>query len=114
MTLFSTRLRPLLQLTQPLLRRLRVERPLREVYLALHAFRGDVPLLVAMFGLTLGSRLPPPDCRESSLPPISGRSGRNEERIASPRSSDCDVAVLPSEGGIGASYRLVPTIGTPS
>ena len=52
-TLFSTRLRPLLQRTRPLLRRLRVERPLREVYLALHAFRGDVPLLVAMFGLTL-------------------------------------------------------------
>jgi len=52
--LFSTRLHPFLQLTRPLLRRLRVERPLREVYIALHAFRGDAPLLVAMFGLTLG------------------------------------------------------------
>jgi uncharacterized protein (TIRG00374 family) len=51
--LFSTRLHPLLQLTRPLLRRLRVERPLREVYIALHAFRGDVSLLVAMFALTL-------------------------------------------------------------
>jgi uncharacterized protein (TIRG00374 family) len=52
--LFSTRLHPFLQLTRPLLRRLRVERPLREVYVALHAFRGDAPLLVAMFALTLG------------------------------------------------------------
>ena len=52
--LFSTRLHPLLQLTRPLLRRLRVERPLREVYISLHSFRGDVPLLVAMFALTLG------------------------------------------------------------
>jgi uncharacterized protein (TIRG00374 family) len=51
--LFSTRLHPLLQLTRPLLRRLRVERPLREVYIALHSFRGDVTLLVAMFALTL-------------------------------------------------------------
>jgi len=52
--LFSTRLHPFLQLTRPLLRRLRVERPLREVYIALHAFRGDAPLLVTMFALTLG------------------------------------------------------------
>ena len=52
--LFSTRLHPFLQLTRPLLRRLRIERPLREVYIALHAFRGDAPLLVAMFVLTLG------------------------------------------------------------
>jgi uncharacterized protein (TIRG00374 family) len=53
-TVFSTRLHPLLQLTRPLLRRLRVERALRDVYLALHSFRADVPLLVAMFTLTLG------------------------------------------------------------
>ncbi len=52
--LFSTRLHPMLQRTRPLLRRLRVDRPLRDVYVALHAFRGDVPLLVAMFALTLG------------------------------------------------------------
>ena len=51
--LFSTRLHPLLQRLRPLLRTLRVERPLREVYLALHAFRSDASLLVAMFGLTL-------------------------------------------------------------
>jgi uncharacterized protein (TIRG00374 family) len=51
--LFSTRLHPLLQGTRPLLRLLRVDRPLREVYLALHSFRNDVPLLVWMFALTL-------------------------------------------------------------
>jgi uncharacterized protein (TIRG00374 family) len=51
--LFSTRLRPLLQWPRPLLRRLRIDRPVREVYLAVHAFRGDVPLLIAMFMLTL-------------------------------------------------------------
>jgi uncharacterized protein (TIRG00374 family) len=51
--LFSTRLRPLLQRLRPLLRVLRIDRPLREVYLAVHAFRADAPLLVAMFGLTL-------------------------------------------------------------
>ena len=51
--LFSTRLHPLLQRTRPLLRWLRVERPLREVYLALHAFRGDAPLLIGLFALTL-------------------------------------------------------------
>jgi glycosyltransferase 2 family protein len=51
--LFSTRLRPLLQVLRPLLRVLRIDRPVREVYLAVHAFRGDASLLVAMFGLTL-------------------------------------------------------------
>ena len=51
--LFSTRLHGLLQRTRPLLRALRVERPLREVYLALHSFRGDAGLLVGMFALTL-------------------------------------------------------------
>jgi glycosyltransferase 2 family protein len=51
--LFSTRLHPLLQRTRPLLRTLRVDRPLRDVYLALHSFRRDAPLLVAMFALTL-------------------------------------------------------------
>jgi uncharacterized protein (TIRG00374 family) len=50
---FSTRLQPMLQRTRPALRALRVERPLREAYLALHAFRSDVPLLVAVFALTL-------------------------------------------------------------
>jgi hypothetical protein len=51
--LFSTRLHPLLQRLRPLLRTLRVERPLREVYLALHAYRHDAPLLGGMFALTL-------------------------------------------------------------
>jgi hypothetical protein len=51
--LFSTRLHPLLQRTRPLLRAVRIERPLRDVYLALHSFRADVPLLLGMFALTL-------------------------------------------------------------
>jgi glycosyltransferase 2 family protein len=51
--LFSTRLHPLLQRTRPLLRWLHLERPLREVYLSLHSFRAEVPLLAAMFVLTL-------------------------------------------------------------
>jgi glycosyltransferase 2 family protein len=51
--LFSTRLHPVLQRARPLLRLLRIDRPLREVYLSLHSFRGDVPLLGAMFALTL-------------------------------------------------------------
>ena len=51
--LFSTRLRPLLHGLRPLLRVARVERPLREVYLALHSFREDAGLLAGLFGLTL-------------------------------------------------------------
>jgi glycosyltransferase 2 family protein len=51
--LFSTRLHPLLRRSRPLLRRLRVDRPLRDVYVALHSFRRDAPLLCAMFALTL-------------------------------------------------------------
>ena len=51
--LFSTRLHPLLQRMRPLLRALRVDRPLRDVYVALHSFRRDAPLLLAMFALTL-------------------------------------------------------------
>src|SRR5205823_9162306 len=51
--LFSTWLHRVLQLTRPLLRVLRVERPLREVYLALHSFRSNVRLLGSMFALTL-------------------------------------------------------------
>jgi len=50
---FSTRLHPLLQRLRPLLRALRIERPLRDVYLALHSFRRDTRLLAAMFALTL-------------------------------------------------------------
>ncbi len=51
--LFSTRLHPLLKWVRPLLRRLRIDRPLRDVYVSTHAFRADTQLLVAMFGLTL-------------------------------------------------------------
>jgi uncharacterized membrane protein YbhN (UPF0104 family) len=51
--LFSRRLHPLLQRTRPLLRAVRLERPLREAYLGLHAFRGDAPLLGAMFAVSL-------------------------------------------------------------
>ena len=51
--LFSERSHPLLQRTRPLLRAARVERPMRDVYLALHAFRNDAALLWAMFGLTI-------------------------------------------------------------
>jgi uncharacterized protein (TIRG00374 family) len=51
--LFSTRLHPVLRATRPLLRRLRLERLARDVYLALHSFRNDLPLLAAMFALTL-------------------------------------------------------------
>ena len=50
---FSTRLHPLLHLTRPVLRAVRLERPLREAYLGVHSFRADVPLLVGMFVLTL-------------------------------------------------------------
>jgi len=51
--LFSTRLHPVLQRVRPLLRVLRVERALREVYIALHSFRRDAALLWSMFALTL-------------------------------------------------------------
>ncbi|MBV8065004.1 MAG: flippase-like domain-containing protein [Actinobacteria bacterium] len=51
--LFSTRMHGPLRRLRPLLRAVRLERPLREVYLALHSFRDDVPLLVWMFLLTL-------------------------------------------------------------
>jgi uncharacterized protein (TIRG00374 family) len=51
--LFSTRLHPMLRWTQPALRFLRIERPLREVYLALHSFRNERRLLIWMFLLTV-------------------------------------------------------------
>jgi uncharacterized protein (TIRG00374 family) len=38
---------------QPLLRRLKVERPLREAYLGIHAYRGNVRLLFGVFALTV-------------------------------------------------------------
>ena len=51
--LFSTRLHPVLRWTQPALRVLRIERPLREVYLGMHSFRRERRLLIWMFVLTL-------------------------------------------------------------
>jgi glycosyltransferase 2 family protein len=51
--LFSTRLHPLLHSLRPLLHRLRVEAPAREVYLALHSFRSRRRVLVWAFALTL-------------------------------------------------------------
>ena len=41
--LFSTRLHPVLRRFRPLLRRVRLEEPLRAAYLAIHSFRGADP-----------------------------------------------------------------------
>ena len=51
--LFSRRLRPLLARTAPLLRLLRVERPIRAVYEGLHSYRENVALMLGVFALTL-------------------------------------------------------------
>jgi uncharacterized protein (TIRG00374 family) len=51
--LFSTRLHPLLHRLRPLLHRLRVEAILRDVYLALHAYRTRLRLLGWAFTLTV-------------------------------------------------------------
>ena len=51
--LFSTRLHPILHRTRPALQRLRVESILRDVYLALHAYRARLRLLGWAFGLTV-------------------------------------------------------------
>jgi uncharacterized membrane protein YbhN (UPF0104 family) len=52
--LFSKRARPLLAKTVPLLRFLRLERPIRAVYEGLHSYRGHPGLLAGVFVLTLG------------------------------------------------------------
>ena len=49
---FARSAQPLLARTQPLLRRLRLERPLRAFYQGVHHFRGHVRLLVAVFLFT--------------------------------------------------------------
>ncbi len=49
---FARTARPLLARTQPLLRRLRVDRPLRAFYDGVHHFRGHVRLLVGVFVFT--------------------------------------------------------------
>ena len=46
---FSRSARPVLARTRPLLRRLRVDRPLRALYDGIHHFRGHVRLLVGVF-----------------------------------------------------------------
>ena len=51
--LFSTRLHPVLHWLRPLLRRLRIEAVMREVYLALHAYRTRLGLLAGVFALTV-------------------------------------------------------------
>ena len=51
--LFSKRLHPVLRRFQPLLRRFRLEAPLREAYIAIHSFRDRIPLLTGMFAITL-------------------------------------------------------------
>jgi glycosyltransferase 2 family protein len=51
--LFSRRARPLLRRTTPLLRRLRLERPLRAVYEGIHVYRHHAWLLAAVFSLTV-------------------------------------------------------------
>ena len=49
---FARSARPLLAWTQPLLRRFRVDRPLRAFYDGVHHFRGHVPLLLGVFAFT--------------------------------------------------------------
>ena len=51
--LFSRRVRPLLAKTVPLLRFLRVERPIRAAYEGIHGYRDHPALLVGVFTLTL-------------------------------------------------------------
>jgi glycosyltransferase 2 family protein len=51
--IFSRRLRRVFARFVPLLRRLRIERPLRAVYEGMHAYRGHPALLVWLFALTV-------------------------------------------------------------
>jgi hypothetical protein len=51
--LFSTRLHPILHGMRPLLERLRLEAVLRDVYLAIHAYRTRIRLLAGVFALTV-------------------------------------------------------------
>jgi len=50
---FARGARPLLRWTQPLLRRLRLERPVRSLYEGIHVFRGYGRLLAGVFALTV-------------------------------------------------------------
>ena len=51
--LFARRIRPLLARTVPLLRAIRLERPVRAAYEGIHAYRDHPGLLVGVFSLTL-------------------------------------------------------------
>jgi hypothetical protein len=51
--LFARWMRPLLRLGAPVLAALRVDRPVRAVYEAIHSYRDTPRLLVGIFGLTL-------------------------------------------------------------
>jgi uncharacterized protein (TIRG00374 family) len=51
--MFARSARPLLRTTAPLLRRLRLERPVRAVYDGVHAFRDRTGLLVGLFVFTV-------------------------------------------------------------
>ena len=51
--LFSRRMRPLLARAAPLLRKVRLERPIRSVYEGIHAYRDHPGLLFGVFVLTL-------------------------------------------------------------
>ena len=51
--MFSRSARPILRATAPLLRRLKLERPVRSVYEGVHAFRERTGLLVGMFVFTV-------------------------------------------------------------
>ncbi|MGD0166985.1 MAG: lysylphosphatidylglycerol synthase transmembrane domain-containing protein [Gaiellaceae bacterium] len=52
--LFARSARRLLATAVPVLRRLRLERPAREVYLGIHAYRENAGLLIGAFALTVG------------------------------------------------------------
>jgi uncharacterized protein (TIRG00374 family) len=54
--LFARRARPLLRRGVPLARRLRVERPARSVYEAMHAYRGHPRLLAGVTALTVATQ----------------------------------------------------------
>jgi uncharacterized protein (TIRG00374 family) len=51
--LFSRRVRPLLAKTVPLLRKLRLERPIRATYEGIHSYRHHPRLMVGVFSLTV-------------------------------------------------------------
>jgi uncharacterized protein (TIRG00374 family) len=52
--LFSRRVRPLLAWTVPLLRKIKLERPIRATYEGIHSYRDHPGLLFGVFMLTLG------------------------------------------------------------